>query len=377
MSRLTPKAASRRMILIRNIGLTLLALLVPLVFAQNTNNMSAAELIANGEYYLTNGNFQLAQVAFQTALRAEPDNIDAMIGKGRALVRQGALEMGIDEYSRVLDRNPNHVMARVYVALARVEQYLRDSDPTRLADARDHLARAESADPNNAQVHNTKGLVLYYQGDYANAQGAFEQAINLAARNSSLSQAAIARMHVNLGNSYRELGELERARTAFRRAVQLDPTNAGAHHRLGDIHFKLNDCESAQYELSQAVSLDPTRIDASATLAIATFECGDAIGAIPQLQHAIELGGGLQAPPLYTYLARAYLEQGRTREAVLEAQKGALLPPVTAEAFYWLGQAYQTRGDAGDTESARSAYERALELNPEFTAAQEALSTLP
>lgn len=365
------------MILIRNIGLTLFALLLPLVFAQNASNMSAAELITNGEFYLTNGNFQLAQVAFQTALRSDPDNVDALIGKGRALVRQGALEMGIDEYKKVLDRNPNHVMARVYLSLARIDQYLRDNDPTRLADARDHLARAESIEPNNPQVHNTKGLVLYYQGDYANAQRAFESAINHATRSGNLSRPAIALMHVNLGNSVRELGQLEDARRAFQQAVVLDPTNAGAHHRLGDIHFKLNDCHNAQYELAQAVSLNPNLVDASATLAIATFECGNAVAAIPQLQHAIEIGAGLQAPPLYTYLARAYLEQGRTREAVLEAQKGALLPPVTAEAFYWLGQAYQVRGDSGDTDSARSAYQRALELNPDYAAAREALSTLP
>jgi len=61
-------------------------------------------------------------------------------------------------------------------------------------------------------------------------------------------------------------------------------------------------------------------------------------------------------------------------DAIREAQKGALLPPPSAEAAYWLGQAYQTKGDM---QAAKDAYSRALEINPEYFQARDAMTALP
>jgi hypothetical protein len=81
-------------------------------------------------------------------------------------------------------------------------------------------------------------------------------------------------------------------------------------------------------------------------------------------------------PPLYTYLARAYLAEGRVDDAVERAQQGALLPPEQAEAHFVLGQAYEARGAAGDRAAARDAYRTALELDPSYREALNALEAL-
>jgi Flp pilus assembly protein TadD len=58
-------------------------------------------------------------------------------------------------------------------------------------------------------------------------------------------------IQVNLGKTYRDLGVLEQAQTAFRRAVVLDPTSAAAHNDLGNVAYRLGDCPTAEYELSE------------------------------------------------------------------------------------------------------------------------------
>jgi protein O-GlcNAc transferase len=183
-------------------------------------------------------------------------------------------------------------------------------------------------------------------------------------------------IQVNLGKTYRDLGQLEQARTAFRRAVVLDPASASAHNNLGNVSFRLDDCAGAEYELSQAVSLAPNSLSAMSQLAIVLFECGEVAASIPRFEQALTLEGAVFAPPLYTYLSRAYLDQGRVEDAVRRAQQGALLPPESAEAHYHLGRAYVARNAAGDGEAARRAFQRALELDPGLAEAQQALNAL-
>ena len=138
----------------------------------------------------------------------------------------------------------------------------------------------------------------------------------------------------------------------------------------------IGDCATAEYELSQAVALAPSSLSAVSQLAIVLFECEQVADSIPRFEQALTLDGAIFAPPLYTYLARAYLEQGRVDDAVRRAQQGALLPPESADAHDYLGTAYVARNGDGDGAAARRAFERALELDPGYAEANEALNAL-
>ncbi len=351
-----------------------LALTLSLAAAQ-TEPLSVEELVTEANFYLSRGSCELAQLRFQQALEREPANTAAAIGKGDALVCQGAYDLGIQEYQNVISSDPNSVRAYNQLAIAYQKQYVSDSQryPNRLVDALQAITTAERLG-SNPDVANTKGVILYQSGDYAGAQTAFQNAISGASED-TYSAADRAAMQISLGKTYRQLGQLQEAETAFKRAVTLNPTSAQAHNELGDTYFRLENCEDAEFELTQATSLDPNNLSAAANLGIALFECGDVGGSVPHLEQAIKLSGG-SLPPLYTYLARAYLQQGRVADAVPQAQQGALLPPVTAEGFYWLGQVYEARGEAGDAARAAEAYGRALEIDPEYGPARDAQSAL-
>ncbi len=336
-------------------------------------------LVRDGDFYMDRGDCALAQYFYEEALDTAPDEVDALVGRGRALRCQGALAAAVESLRRAVEVSGDEAEPLVQLALTYREQYLSDPEAyaTRLGDALDVVTRAEQASPADPKVLNTKGVVLYQTGDLDGARTAFERAAERSDAEQVLSDRERSTIRVNLGRVYRDQQEMELARRTFRRAVVLDPTNADAHNLLGNAHFRLGDCDEARYELSQAVTLAPSSLSAVSQLGITLFECGDPAAALPVLERALELDGAVFTPPLYTYLARAYLEAGRIEDAVRRAQQGALLPPERAEAHYVLGQAYEARGADGDVEAARSAYQKALELQPGYPDARRALDALP
>ena len=362
------------------LGVTALVLtlaLSALAQAQEGTASDAARFVRDGNLYFGQGDCALAQYFYQEALKIDPENPEALVGKGRALACQTAYSAAITAFRDAIATNPNHISAYVHLALTYQEQFVSDpaSHAGRLADALDVLAQAEQIAPNDATVANTTGIVLYQAGDLPGAQRALERAVELAAA-AGLSDRERSTVHVNLGRTYRDQDQLQLAQQAFRRAVVLDPTSASAHTNLGTIMYRLGDCSGAEFELSQAVALAPNSLSAVSSLAIALFECGEVAASIPRFEQALAMDGAVFTPPLFTYLARAYLTQGRYDDAVRRAQQGALLPPESAEAHYYLGQAYEARRASGDVENARRAYERALELDPGFQDARTALSSL-
>jgi tetratricopeptide (TPR) repeat protein len=347
-----------------------------LAFAQDR---SAEDYIRSGNSFMAQGDCAFAQYNFQEALKLEASNTEAMLGKGRSLVCQGAVALGIEEYQNVLKADASNVTAHIRLAEAYQAQFQTDRDKyaDQLGESLTLLTKAETLDPSNPEILNAKGVGLYLQGDLAGARAALEKAVSLADTSETISNRDIAQMHINLGRVYRDLDESELSLQSYRRAVTFNPLSATAHMNVGVMQFRLQNCEESIYELTQAVNLNPQLVDALMNLAISEFDCGDTEAAVPRLEQALELPGALNYPPLYTYLSRAYVQQGKFDDAVKRAQQGALLPPVTADALYYLGQAYEKRNGSGDIQRAKEAYQSALEVNPNYAEAQQALGRLP
>lgn len=340
--------------------------------------VTVEDFVRDGRLYLLSGDCELAQYYYGEALELEPENPEALVGSGRALACRNNYPLAIEAFQQAIEVDPDNSEAYVQLALAYQDQYLNDPDryPNRLSEALRTLEIAEGQDDENSRVLNAKGVILFQMGDLQGAQAALEEAVELSASGDQMTNRERSVVLVNLGKTYRDLGNLEQALNAFRRAVILDPLSASAHNNLGNIHYRMGNCESAEYELAQAASLDPQSLSAVSQLAIALFECGQVEQSIPYFEQAMELNGAIFNPPLYTYLARGYAQQGRYDEAVRRAQQGALLEPVTADAYYHLGEIYRARGESGDAQAAQEAYQRALELDPQHEAAQEALAGL-
>jgi tetratricopeptide (TPR) repeat protein len=354
-----------------------LGAMVPMAALAQEDEPGLEDYLRDGRLFLLSGDCELAQYYYGQALKLEPENAEALVGNGRSLACRNNYPRAIESFQKAIEIAPVNTEAYVQLALSYQEQYLTDRQryPNRLSEALRALEIAESHDPQNARVLNAKGVILFQMGSLQAAQSALEKAVQTsAAAEPALGERERSVIQVNLGKTYRDLGNLEQALNSFRRAVVLDPVSATAHNNLGNIHYRLGDCSNAEYELSQAAALDPQSLSSVSQLAITLFECGQVERSIPYFERTMDLSGAIFNPPLYTYLARGYAQQGRHDEAVRKAQQGALLPPHTADAFYYLGQIYEARGAAGDARAAADAYQRALELDPQHEQAREALA---
>jgi TolA-binding protein len=148
----------------------------------------------------------------------------------------------------------------------------------------------------------------------AEAQVVFERAHSLIARN-RLSEALIA----------------------MQQAVSMHPFHARAQNDLGVLYVSAGDFEQALAHLGLAHQLDPDHADTAKNL------------------------------------ADAYMQLGRVEDAIQTFFDVVHRHPHDVEALHWLATACVSQGQ---TEQAAKLFSRILDLEPEHTAAREALSAL-
>ncbi len=293
------------------------------------------------------------------------------MGKGQALVCEGSFDEGITTLQSAIDGDPERPDAYLRLVSAYLAQY--QSAPqtyeARLGEALSALEQAERAGAQGAEIFNLRGVVYYRQNDLPRARDALERAVEL--------DGSVADYHENLGLTYMGLGDFEAATQTLRRAVTLDPESAFARNQLGSSYLLLGRCDDAVFELEQALALAPEQIEVNFNLGRAMFDCGD-VSASRQFFEKVVALEITAFPPAHTYLARINLQEQKYNAAVTSATLGALSSNA-AEPYYWLGKAYEARGETAsdgtpDADKAREAYERALEIDESFAPAQEALN---
>lgn len=158
----------------------------------------------------------------------------------------------------------------------------RQLDPV-LAQLVEQRVRAVDEDPGDAERHALLGLVYEANHLWAEARASFANARTLepgvavwplhealaAERLGAADEAAdllaktsedfsyFAPLHHRLGHLLLELGELERAEGALRRAVALEPNLAETHASLGDLLLRQGAADEARASLERALALDP------------------------------------------------------------------------------------------------------------------------
>ena|GEM_PF-411663 len=129
----------------------------------------------------------------------------------------------------------------------------------------------------------------------------------------------------NLGTTYQEKKELEKAEVYLLKAVALKPDSVEAHNNLGIVYSLQGKFEEAFAQLNEALALDPRYTDA------------------------------------YRNLGNTYWRAGRPEEAAQAYEKALSLRPDYALAYAGLGNLAQ---DAERYDEAVRLYEKALEIDP-------------
>ena len=153
-------------------------------------------------------------------------------------------------------------------AKATYEQAVRNLSENRLALGMASLKEALQLDPDNAQYHNTLGLVLLNLGRPVDAQAEFQVAIGLDKNSPDLQH--------NLGIALAQQNRLEDALAAYKKALTFPTytTPEVAYYNMGEAFIRLNKPQEAQESFRAAIQLEPTMVAAHYGLGLALSQGG-------------------------------------------------------------------------------------------------------
>lgn len=243
--------------------------------------------------------------------RPEADLAFTFAQVGQTLARFGRWHEAVWAFQHALLLESDYVEARAYLGLA-LDQIGEDGYP--------YLAAAESEYPNAALPHLFLGMHWSAQGELSRAQLELEIAARLDQTNPSI--------WAELGSAYAQQGMVAEARSAFIQAATLAPGE-------WEFWFLL-----AQFSLNFEIEIEDLALPAARNLI--TLDPSD--------------------PRSYDLLGYAHFLNGNMPLAERLLLKAISLHPGLASAHYHLGQ---LRRWQGRIEQSRSAFELALQLDPD------------
>ena len=213
-------------------------------------------------------------------------------------------------------------------------------------------------DPSSGRASTVRGIPRSAQSD--------AEALE-AAKALGRTQPNYARVHNRVGTELLKAGKLEEAVAEFKKAIEADPTHAGAHNNLGVTYERL-DREEAQAQLEKAIQLMPDFTHAHFNLARILMKKGRVPAAVAELQQTVRIDpshvGALNM------LGMALGRQQKYAEAQIHLERAVRLDPNHAEARSNLGAAY---AGLGRLREAAAQFEAALRIDPDDPEARENL----
>ncbi|MCA1568573.1 MAG: serine/threonine protein kinase [Acidobacteria bacterium] len=211
---------------------------------------------------------------FDEALRLDPDDIKALVGKGIYLLHHGDAEQAVACFSRSLEIEPRDtvVLYNMVDPLLHLGRY---------EEALDHAERLLSIDPSDAQGWGVKGLSLRCLQRYPEALQCFERAIELD------SDSELA--WTDRGAVLLDLEEYDEAFKSLERVIELKPDSYHSWFNKGLALYNSNRYEEAITYIDRSIEIDSRRASAWNIKGLILSSAGRYPEAIECFESAIEL----------------------------------------------------------------------------------------
>jgi len=208
--------------------------------------------------------------------QSEQLTIEQAISRAKKAIKQGNDTVALQLYNAVLQRQPNHPVAKKGLRKLQKQRPRSQSGQAKTTDpAKDQMdavinlyhsgqmAKAEQSCrellqsyPQSLVVINVFGAALQVQGKLQEAVQAFDKAIRL--------KPGFAEAYCNRGNALKELGQLESAVARYEsavanydKAIRLKPDFAEAYYNRGNALKDLGQLEEAVTSYDKAIQLKP------------------------------------------------------------------------------------------------------------------------
>jgi len=208
-------------------------------------------------------------------------------------------------------------------------------------------------DPHFAEAYSNLGNSLKELGDIQGAIQFYLKAIKLKPR--------FCDAYSNLASAHMQLGQLQEATETYHMALVLSPKLVDAHSNLGNLYKAQGKLEEAKMCYLKAIKLNPEFAIAWSNLAGAFKEDGQLETAVAYYKEALRLHPDFA--DAHSNLGNALKEQGCIQEAMQCYQTAIKLRPDFAIAFGNLASCYY---DLGHMDLAIRTFKYALQLEPNF-----------
>ena len=260
-------------------GVKTVVLFLAFLYVASASCQDSADPLSSARSLLSAGKLGESETALRSYLRAVPSSAEAHFLLGFVLFRERKAKESLAEFTAgARFRHPNadelKIVASDYVMLG---DY---------GDADRWFTEVVSEKPNDADAWYLLGRTKYNENSFVDAIANFEHALILHPK--------YIEAENNIGLSWRELNESEKAKAAFETAIDwqqdasadaqpflnlgtlladqndwdkaiplltkaaaLSPANPRIHEELGEVYLAQQDLQKAQTELEQAIALAP------------------------------------------------------------------------------------------------------------------------
>ena len=356
--------------------------------ALNPNSGNA--LLGLARYAAATQNAEAAERYVSDAVAKDPKNPDVHMARGTLLRTQGKSDEALAAFDQVLALDPHHRTAHIEKAYVEITR-------GKYRAAKAEIDAADKNSPGSLLVTYTRALYEFSQGKYAAAQDALQRVLK-AAPDHMPSVLLAGASEMNLGSTQQAEQHLRKyletypndvyarkllAQTLLKSsqpadaAATLAPTleNAGNDPQLlalaGESYMQVRDFGKASSYLEKAAALAPKAASVRTSLGLSKLAQGDQARGLSELELATTLD------PKSTQAAMALIqtEVGLKHfdKAIAAAKTLQQQQPDNPQVYNMLGAVYMLTGDKA---GARTAFEKAVALQPTFFPAITNLSRL-
>lgn len=274
-----------------------------------------------GKFYGDMGMIKEAIQYYKEAINIDPTYKDAYFAWGDLFRSLGDVKMAIFAYTENINLHKDNEDMYLNVIDAYNEALMEEPNSALYKMARQEtIKRFEELiqkKGNNATSYFNLGLLYFEKGEYDRAISAYKMALDINPRH--------AKTLNNLGTVYLKMGALEEARKSYEQSIQNDPKNAETYINLGQILMYQQHAGEAGSYFEKAVKVDPGNAEAYFNLGFYYESRQDWNKALNAYQQSIKINPG--HPKSYYKMGDIYAQMNENGKAIEAYRKAVEIDP--------------------------------------------------
>jgi len=288
-------------------------------------------------------------------LLISPNDIDLLVERGNKLFKNYEYDLALNDAAKAFRLDSNNFEARLLYAEVLNNRETRSVEDVQIA--QNHYKWTLKKDAKNLRALIGLAATYNYQQDFENTFKYINRALRIDPKYRDA--------YVLKGTTYRQMGNMDLAKSSYETAIQQDPKFFEAYFLLGTIYQSEGSSLCIEY-FATALELRPDILEVKYQLAFSKEQFGN-------LESAKELYREMAADTVDFYVSRGLFHQGYIKQFVdnkkdldsaMYFYKSAIeTEPRYVEAWHNMGLCH---AEKGNKEKALKSFSNALKYNPEF-----------